>query len=159
MLRPITALIATLSLTACVETAVTQTASNQFLLSTSAAPVCGRTGAMKVASQMAAVETLRRGYPRFVILGAASQNNVSVINRAPTYAYTNSTYSGYGNTLYGNSTTTFGGGGPMIVGSNDADMNVLMLRPGDPGFERGVDARTTLGAEWEQLVKSGIKGC
>ena len=114
---------------------------------------------MKVASKMAAVETLRRGYPRFLIGGAQSENNVSVIQRAPTYANTSGTYNAYGNTVYGNSTTTFGGGGPMLIGSNDAGLMVLMLKPGDQGYQQALDAKQELGADWEKLVKDGVKTC
>ncbi|MEX3314983.1 hypothetical protein [Sulfitobacter sp. PS-8MA] len=155
----ISALLTVAALTACAKTSVTPISNNQFLLSASAAPACGKAGAARVASQMAAVETIRRGYPRYVVLGANSENNVSVINRSPTYAATTSNYSVYGNQIYGNSTTSFGGGGPMVIGSRDADLRVLMLKPGEQGFEQGIDAKQTLGANWAEIVKKGVKPC
>lgn len=146
-------------LVSCTSTSVTPISQNQFLLSTSAAPACGQAGASRVAARMAAVETIRRGYNRFVILGARSDNNVSVINRAPTYSTTTGTYTGYGNAVYGSSTTTYGGGGPIIFGSNDAKLHVLMLGPKDRGYSHGIDAKRELGTDWPKLVKSGITTC
>ncbi|MCB2141037.1 MAG: hypothetical protein KDE17_18960 [Rhodobacteraceae bacterium] len=158
-IKALSVILAALSLAGCAETAVTPIAKNQILLSTSAAPACGRAGAVKVATKMAAVETLRRGYQRFVIAGANSANNTSAISTGPTYAYTSGTYTGYGNTVYGNSTTTFGGNNVMFVGSNDADLHVLMLNPGDRGFKDGIDAKSQLGPDWEKLVQDGISTC
>jgi len=37
-----------------------------------------------------------------------------------------------------------------MVGSHDADLNVLMLNPGDAGFRDAVDARQFLGEKWEE---------
>lgn len=160
MTRHFAAGLALLSLlSACATSSVTPVSKSQFLLSTSAAPACGMTGASRVAGQMAAVETVRRGYPRFVILGAASQNNVDVIQRAPTYATTTGTFNSYGNMTYGNTMTQFGGGGPMIVGSNDTQLRVLMLKPGDQGYGDGLDAKALLGPDWAKKVKNGVLTC
>jgi hypothetical protein len=149
----------TVVLASCATTSVTPISRNQFIISTEAAPVCGRTGAATVAVKMAAVETLRRGYQRFVILGANSQNNVSTIRTGPTYATTTGYANTYGNTTYGNATTTFGGSQTILVGSNDADLNVLMINPGETGYEQGLDAKAELGPEWQELVTSGIQTC
>jgi hypothetical protein len=148
-----------LLLSACAATTVTPVARNQIILSTSAAPVCGVSGAQLVASRMAAVETIRHGFSRFVINGMQAQNNVQVIERPFTGAYTTSTYSGYGNSIYGRSQTQFTGGGVMYVGSNDSELFVTMLNPGDPGYSDGVDAQSTLGPKWEKLVHDGISTC
>lgn len=148
-----------LTLTACASTSVTPVAKNQIIISTSAAPACGRSGAAKVASKMAAVETIRRGYQRYVIAGANAENNVQVIRTGPTYANTYANASVYGNSAYGNSTTYFGGQQTIFAGSNDADLAVVMFNPGEPGFSNAIDAKTELGGEWEKLVKDGIKTC
>jgi len=129
------------------------------MISTSAAPVCGVSGAQKVAAQMAAVETIRRGYARFVIGGMQSQNNVRAIQTGPTGSYTTGSFNRYGNTTYGNATTTYTGGGVIMTGSNDASLLVTMMNPGDPGFTNGVDAKSTLGEKWQELVEKGISAC
>lgn len=150
---------ASLIVAGCAETTVTPISRNQIMISTSAAPACGTSGAMKVASKMAAVETLRRGYERFILAGAGSQNNVTAVSMPPTYAYTNSTYNAYGNSIYGNSSTTFGGGGLMMVGTNDAGLHVVMFKRGERGFNDAVDAKSQLGPDWQKLVKDGVTTC
>ena len=148
-----------MAVASCAETSVTPISQNQFLLSTSAPPHCGRTGASDVASKMAAVETIRRGYPRFVVLGASSANNVSMVTTGPTYANTYSNYSGFGNSITGTSRTTYGGSYVIPTGSHDADLRVLMLKQGDPGFQDGVDAKQMLSPEWPKMVENGVTDC
>ncbi len=147
------------ALTGCAGSTVTPVAQNQFILSTSAAPVCGSLGASKIAAKMAAVETLRRGYPRFLIIGMAGQNNVHAVSTGPTYAQTQGIYNAYGSTVYGSSTTTFGGGGIALIGSHDSQLNVLMLKPGDRGYNHGLDAKLQLGAKWQEYVAKGVHTC
>ncbi|GAB4386926.1 MAG: hypothetical protein Kow0045_16240 [Albidovulum sp.] len=108
---------------------------------------------------MAAVETLRRGYQRYVIAGANVEKNVSVIHTGPTYANTYSNASFYGNSASMSSTTHFGGQRTIFAGSNDADLAVVMFNPEDAGFSDAIDAKSELGSEWETLVKDGIKTC
>ena len=122
-----TILIGSLALSGCATTSVTPIAKNQFLLSTSAAPACGVSGAQKVASKMAAVETLRRGYSAFIVGGASAQNNVTTYTTPVTGAYTTGTFNSYGNTTYGYMNTTFNGGQTIFAGTNDAQLSVMML--------------------------------
>jgi hypothetical protein len=136
-----------------------QVSRNEIVLTTEAAPVCGTTGSQHVAQMMAAVETLRHGYERNVIGGAANQNNVRVLQTGPTYSNTYGTASVSGNTIYGQSSTTYGGQQTFVFGSHDTAMRVLMLNSGDPEFDRGVDARTVLGPDWQKKVADGIHTC
>ena len=147
------------TLTACVSSSVTPLSQNQFILNTSAAPVCGSAGSAQVASRMAAVETLRRGFDRYVIQGAQSQNNVQTYYAPPTGSFTNASFTGYGNTVYGSGTTTYYGGGPMVMGTHDTGLAVLMLRSGEPGYNNALDARAVLGPEWQELLERGIRTC
>lgn len=158
-MKPLALVTAALLITSCVSTDITQLSRNQFIISTSAAPACGTGGARRVVTRMAAVETIRQGYDRFIILGAHSESNVRATPLAPTTAYTTGQVTTYGNTAYGNATTTYGGGGVMYSGTNDANLHVVMLRPGDAGYEEGVDARNALGPEWERLAQEGIRTC
>src|SRR6056297_2534885 len=146
-------------LAGCASTTVTPVSKNEFMLDTSAAPACGRSGAAKVAAKMAAVETLRAGYDGYIIVGMQSENDVQVVQTAPTGAITNSTFSGYGNTVYGQSNTTFTGGGPLILGDYNQTLMVRMFKRSDEGFSNAVDARSFLGAEWAELVESGVRTC
>jgi len=108
---------------------------------------------------MAAVETLRRGYERYLIGGVASQNNVGVIQTGPTYANTYGSATVTGNTVQGSATTYYGGQQTIVYGSHDTGMRVLMLKAGDQGYEQGVDAKMVLGPEWQEKVAEGINMC
>lgn len=144
---------------ACASTSVTPLSKNRIMISTSAAPACGLSGAKEVAGKMAAVETIRRGYERYIILGADAESNVTSHQSGPTYAMTTGTYRGYGNTLYGNSTTQFGGSYTVYSGSNDAALEVLLLNKGEPNYGDGIDAKSTLGEKWQELVEKGVTTC
>ncbi|WP_145975076.1 hypothetical protein [Cereibacter sphaeroides] len=152
-------LIAIALLAGCASTSVTPVSQNQIIINASAAPACGRSGASRVASKMAAVETLRRGFQRYIVVGTNSDSNVSVVSTGPTYANTYGTYNTFGSSTYGSSRTTYGGGMTMMVGTHDASLGVIMFNPGDPGFSQAIDAKAELGSDWEKLVKAGIKTC
>jgi hypothetical protein len=147
------------ALAGCVQTSVTPLSQNQFMLNTSAAPICGNRGSAEVASQMAAVETLRRGFDRYVIQGAQSQNNVRTVSTPPTGSTTTGTFTGYGNAVYGTARTSYYGGGTMVTGTRDTNLVVLMLRPRDPGYANALDARSILGPDWQQIASDGIRSC
>lgn len=159
MLRISSIAVIALSVAGCARTSVIQVSSNEIMLTTEAAPICGTTGSQEVAQQMAAVETLRRGFSRYIIGGAASQNNVGVIQTGPTYANTYGSATVSGNSVYGQSTTYYGGQQTIVYGSHDTAMRLLMLKPGDPGFEQGVDAQMILGPEWQKKVADGVNSC
>src|SRR5262249_21616659 len=92
-------------------------------ITSEAALACGQAGAQKVAFQRAAVETIRHGYDRFVILGGEGQTDVHVLGYTPATAYTTGSATGhwFGNTgtAYGSSTTTVYGGQPIYGGSHN----------------------------------------
>ena len=148
-----------ISLAACASSSVTQLSRNTAVISTSAAPVCRTSGAASVANQMAAVATLRAGYDRFIVGGFGTTNNTHVVSTGPTYATTTGTFNRFGNTAYGTANTTFGGQSTVVTGSNDAEMQILMLAPGDAGYQQGIDARATLGPDWQKKVQDGINNC
>lgn len=143
----------------CTSSGVTQTAQNQAIVSTNAAPVCGTAGAMNVANQMAAVATVRQGYERFIIANAGSQNNTRIIRTGPTYATTTGTFRQSGGNIYGTANTFYGGQQTFVAGSNDAQMQVVMFNPGDAGYDNAIDARQALGPKWEEKVKKGVNTC
>lgn len=159
MKKSVVALASMLLLGACVSTSSTQVSRNEFLISTSAAPVCGGTGAQKVAAKMAAVEVLRNGFERYRIVGAQSQNNVGSYTTGPTYANTFGNYNVAGNSVYGSSNTYYGGQQTVIYGSHDTTIGVVGFNRGEPGYNDAVDAKRTLGPDWQKLVESGINTC
>ena len=58
-----------------------------------------------------------------------------------------------------NATTTYVPGPTIVAGSHDRSLGVVMFRNGEPGAENAIDARQALGAEWQDLVKSGVHTC
>ena len=148
-----------LLLTSCASSSVMQLDSNTIQVSTSAAPACGSQGAQQVAIKRAAIETLQRGFDRYVILGAQAQNNVGVVGYTPIIAntYSSGTVNSYGNsaTYNGSSNTYFSGGQPIEGGSLDQNLGVRMFKANDPQGANAVDARQTLGSDWRKIVSKG----
>ncbi len=121
----------TLTLSACVETSIQPLSQNSFKVATTAAPACGATGAREVAFQTAAIEVIRRGADRFIVVGdqAGSQ------------------FSGLGYSAYG---------GFTAYSSNLQDMVIRVLSPNDAEFRNGLSAREVLGPDWEAIYAEGV---
>lgn len=149
--------VVALVLCACARSATMQLSADTFRLIASAAPVCGPTGAQNVALRRAAIETINRGYDKFLILDAAYQNNLRVVGYTPVQAHTTSTATatGYGNmvTAQGSATTTYSGGQPMVGGSHDQGLIVKMFKEGDAHGANAISARGTLGPKWQDVIK------
>lgn len=148
-----------LVLAGCVSTNVTPVSQNMIIITASAAPVCGTRGAQQVAYAQAAAETIRRGYDLFIILGSQRTNDVHVVGYTPTTATTNFNANYFGNTVYGNATTTAYGGTPIIGGSYDQDLLVQMFHYGDAGAANALDARQELGPDWQTIVADDRSVC
>jgi hypothetical protein len=148
-----------LVMTGCASSSVMQLDANTVEISTSAAPACGSQGAQRVAVKNAAIETLRRGYDRYVILGAQAENNVGVVGHTPLTAntYGSGTINTYSNqaTYNGQSNTYYSGGQPIIAGTHDQKLAVRMFKGDDPQAANAVDARQVLGPEWQKAVTKG----
>ena len=153
------AAICAVAVSGCASSSVTQLAKNRAIVSTSAAPVCRTSGAASVANQMAAITTLRQGYERFIVVGFGTENNTRVVSTGPTFATTTGSFNQYGGTVYGSSRTTYGGQSTSISGSNDAEIEVVMLNPGDAGYAEGLDAKAALGPDWQKKVEDGVPNC
>lgn len=141
----------------CARSATLPVAADTVIITTNAAPICGSAGAQSVALRRAAIETINRGFDRFVILGGQYQNNVGVVGYTPVQAHTvgSATAVGYGNVVsaHGQSTTYYSGGAPIVAGSHDQGLAVKMFREGDPASANAISARQQLGPEWQKVVK------
>lgn len=42
---------------------------------------------------------------------------------------------------------------------NNAQMQIVMLKRGDDGFDESVDAKQTFGPDWAKIVEKGINTC
>ena len=116
-----------------------------------------------MAFRQASVETIRRGYDRFLIVGGQYRNDVGVVGYTPVTAQTTgyATATGYGNTAtaYGSATTTYSGGQPIIAGSHRQGLVVKMFRDNDPAGKNALSARAELGPKWAELVKDETVTC
>lgn len=152
-----------LALAGCARSSAMPLSQDTIQITSSAALACGQEGAQKVAFQRAAVETIRRGYDRFVILGAEGQTDVHVLGYTPTTAYTtgSATAHSFGNaaTAYGSSTTTVYGGQPIYGGSHNQGLIVKMFKSGDPAGTNALDARQILGPAWQDAVNKNTWTC
>jgi hypothetical protein len=150
-------------LSACANHLSSPLSADTIQITAGAAPICGRVGAQDVAAKQAAAETIRRGYDKFVITNAAYQNDVHVVGSTPVVANTSGSYSGViaGDTINmdGHSTTTVTGGDPIIMGTHDQALVVKMFEASDPAGANAVDARSSLGADWQKVVESGVHTC
>lgn len=142
------------ALAACAASNTIRTSADTAIIQSSAAPVCGGIGAAKVAQKQAAVETVKAGFDRYVIVDAASANNV----RATALPGSYHTIGTLGGGFY-NATTTYRPGPTIIYGSHDQAFAIKMFRNGDPGADRAVSAREMLGPKWPEIVKNGVHTC
>lgn len=155
--RPFTraVLLPALLLSACAGTNTIRTSQNTAIVQASAAPVCGGIGAARVAQKQAAIETIKAGYDRYIIVGAAAADNVQVAQMPGSYQTT-----GFVNGGYVNATTTYRPGPTIIYGSHDQNFGIRMFHEGEPGASNAISARELLGDKWRELVKAGsVRNC
>jgi hypothetical protein len=148
-----------LLLTSCVQSNTMRVSQNEAIIQTSAAPICGGIGAARAAQKMAAVETIKAGYDRYIIVSAAAANNVHATQLPgsyQTYGTINSYSPGYGTV---NATTTYTPGATIYSGTHDQSIGVHMFKEGEPGSQQALSARETLGPKWEVIVKDGVQVC
>jgi hypothetical protein len=106
--------------------------------------MCGAHGAQQVAFKQAAIETARRGYDKFMIVGG--QADARVIGHTPVHVQS----TGYGGAVaYG--------GAPMI--SHGQGLVVKVFRDGDPVASNAISARQTLGPDWQEIANKGTITC
>lgn len=107
---------------ACASSSTTRLAQNVVRIDVSTAPVCGSSGARKIVNRLAAVETLRLGYDKYLISAMDSEKNVRVVGYTNN---TNGTFDTYGNTTtYSGSTYST----PIIAGTRDAAIVAVMYK-------------------------------
>lgn len=140
-------------LTACASTTTTRLAQNVVRIDASVAPACGRSGALKMVNQMAAVETLRLGYDKYLISGMDQADNVRIVgyNANTTGGFSGSSFgNSYSGSYYGNTSAV-----PVYGGTRDAAVAVVMFAAGDREGTQAIDARQALGTDWQEIVAKG----
>jgi hypothetical protein len=150
------------SLAACTRTSVIPIATDTIEITASAAPVCGAAGAQEAAIRYAAVQVIKSGYDRFIVVGQNASNTIGVIGYTPLTANTVGTATASGGNGYatanGNAITTYSGGQPIIGGEHGHTLVVRMFREGDAGGANAVSARGFLGSDWQKAVSEGRLG-
>lgn len=108
---------------------------NTFRVSTPNAQSCGLGRSREIALQTAAVQVLRQGGDRFIVVDETSETNLSgvTINRDFDEVFT----------------------GVGVQMRTDQGMLVRILKQGDAGFTNGMSARTVLGSDWQTAVAEG----
>jgi hypothetical protein len=132
-----------LAFAACVHSSVIPPSQDTLQLTAAAAPVCGITGAQNYAARLAAVETIRHGYDRDVIVGGQYQNDVHVMGYTRVVAQTDSsaTVNSFGNTatVNGNATTRIQVAHRLSAAHTT--LVVKMFKEGDPAGGNAIPAR------------------
>ena len=73
--RIITSLACITALVACAQSSIQPMSQDTFKVATTAAPACGPNGARNVAFKTAAVEVIRKGADKFILVGDANNSN------------------------------------------------------------------------------------
>ena len=117
-------------LAGCAQTDVQPISKTSFMVATTAAPACGRSGARKVANQAAAIEVIKRGGDRFLFVDQSTGSRI-----------TGMSYTGYG--------------GWNTYNSNEQNLVVQMVSRGQKGYSDSLSAKEVLGPDWQEMVASG----
>ena len=126
-------LITVATLFGCVETSIQPLSQSSFKVSTESE--CGAKTTREIAFRNAAIEVIKRGADRFVILGDQSSSKMT-----------------------GGQFTTYGGF--IAYDYNTQDMVVQIVRAGDRGYSDALSAKEALGPDWESIVsKEASKTC
>lgn len=146
-------------LAGCASASVMDLDANTVQVSAGTAPACGAVGAQRFAVKTAAYETLKRGYDRYVIVGAQGSAHDRLAGFTPMQAnsYGSGTYSNYGNTgsYNGYTNTTITGGQPIVLTEHGQDLVIKMFHENDPVGANAVDAKSTLGPKWQEILLKG----
>ena len=70
-------LITGVTLAGCAQTSIQQLSKSRFQVATTTAPICGRSGATKITSKVAAIEVIKRGGDMFIIDTARTSSEYS----------------------------------------------------------------------------------
>jgi hypothetical protein len=92
--------------------------------------MCGAKGTREIAFREAAIEVIKRGADRFIVVGDQSRAEIT-----------------------GGMFTTYGGF--QTYGTNTQDMVIQIIQKGDPRMKDALSARQTLGPDWQAIVAKG----
>lgn len=114
----------------CAETSTIPLAQDTVQITARAERFCGAAGAEKLALKQAAVETIRRGYDRFIVINAQASES----------------YAG-----------VMASGQPRIA--LNQGLVIKMFKDGNPQGANALPARDTLGPDWQEQIKKDSIDC
>lgn len=114
-----------LGVAACTQTQIQPMSKDTFKVATHAAPACGPSGARNVAFKSAAIEVIRKGGDKFLIMGDQTDSGMQ-----------GDFYSGFQQNY-------------------SQGMVVKTVAEGSPEAKNALSARETLGADWQAVVAKG----
>jgi hypothetical protein len=158
MIKGIFAATVCLLAVGCARSSAMRVSQNEAIISTSAAPICGDEGVMKVAGKQAAIETIKAGYDRYIITGQQGQDTTRLVQMPGSYS-TTGTATISGNTGYYQGNTVYNPGPTFVMGRHKQQLGVHMFKTGDPGSQNALSAKETLGPKWAEIVKDGVMTC
>jgi hypothetical protein len=122
-----------IALSGCVETSIQPLSQSSFKVS--AESECGAKTTREIAFRSAAIEVIKRGADRFIVLGDQS-----------------------GSKITGGQFTSYGGF--IAYDNNTQDMVIQIVKAGDRGYSDALSAKDTLGPDWKNIVaKEASKTC
>ena len=139
-MRSIALVLAGLALTGCVASREMPLSRNVVRIDTAGTGLIGSMESGRHTMRRAAQLTIEAGYQRFVLVDASQSGRTDTVGYIPGQANTNLTW--FGNTGY--ATTTYTPAQPIRVRRTNVGVTVIMLNPGDQGFEQGFDAAEVL---------------
>lgn len=141
----------------CVSSGSARLSEREVMVQSSADPVCGAHGALIAAQKQAAIETIKAGYDKYIVLGASSSNNVQT-HILPGATKTRAKADFDDETL-SYKVTTRHRSDIVTTGSFDHEFMIRMFREGEPGAFQAVSARAILGPQWMEIVHTGVFNC
>lgn len=135
----ILAAVAALSLTACAEQSAMRLDNNTVRVRTSTAPIYGAVESEKRAMTLAAQETLRAGFDRFIIVSGGSEFRQNTLAVLPGQA------SGSFNQYGGGFQAT--GPRPIAMNRFETGLVIKMFHDGEPAGANAISAREILRTE------------
>ena len=136
-------LVLPIALTGCARTSTAPVGEDTIEITVHVATICDGRDAERLAQRHAAVETVRRGFDDYVVIGSVGGDHVA--DDAPETART---------TLLGDSgRTLFSEDAPLLA--HHRMLTVRMFRAGEGDSAATVSARAVLGDDWEAIAAKG----
>ena len=131
-------------LAACEASTTTRLSQNIVRIDVSKARACSPSEASELVNRLSAVETIRLGYDKYFISLKDAEDNIRIVDASYETRGTWGTGSGYTSTT------------PFFDGTQDVELAAIMYKNNEIESVNAIDARATLGSEWQNIATKGI---